>query len=480
MEATAPAQPSTAGSFFPVHLDSVDDDILEMDLYIRYEGDEPTLYRARGVDFSEPERERLAEQRIEFLYVPMSQHGIYRQALNRRLEGLFRTPDVSKVERGRLLRAACHRMIEDVMAFPGNPGVVAAIQEVGQVFARLIEENETDFSYVLDMSEHDYYTTTHMVNVGVGCGLLIKAIGGVDQEAIALMVQGGLLHDVGKRGVPPEILNKEGKLTDEEWEQIRRHPTIGYDELVAAPDVNATVLDMTRDHHERLDGKGYPDGIAGEEIGFAARVCAVVDVYDAMSTARPYRGPIPPDETLRRMAEDVGTQFDGEIFGVWRTTVERMIKEDPGRLVEAVPGSRPRSRWRTQVRQSGHSTSVVPASCASELPERSQHGTGLERRMHPRRSCNISVLAFFERQMKAGGVAPGQVFKAQVKDISRGGLQIQTPWPLSLNDLLTVEFPSEGKRVRRRIRVVRVRRDEGGMWRAGACFVGNESAEQAA
>src|SRR5688572_28880555 len=98
-----------------------------------------------------------------------------------------------------------------------------------------------------------------------------------------------MLHDAGKRSIPEEILNKEGKLDPDEWSQIQQHPTLGYKELKLHPSLPDIVPLMARDHHERLDGKGYPNGIRGDDIEFPARVCAVVDVYDAITAARPYR-----------------------------------------------------------------------------------------------------------------------------------------------------------------------------------------------
>jgi HD-GYP domain-containing protein (c-di-GMP phosphodiesterase class II) len=477
------AQEISAGNFFPVHIDSVDNDILKMDLYIRYSAAELTLYRGTGVEFTWRERERLLEQGVEFLYVPMSQHASYRESLARRLEKEFQAPDKNRAERGRMVRASCVRMVEDVMLFPGNPGTIGAIEEIGRVFARLARDDETNFAYILDMSEHDYYTITHMVNVGVGCGLLVKEMLGGDEGATALAIQGGLLHDVGKRGIPSDILNKEGKLTDWEWEQIRKHPALGYDELSQQQSTAGVVLEMTRDHHERMDGSGYPAGLSGEKISFAARVCAVVDVYDAITAARPYRGPTPPLDTLALMGDASGTQFDAEVFEAWRGIVLRLLEEDPARAVPdrtagrrrplsaflQIPGTPP-------TRANGHAAPVIRAATASELPERNDATLGGERRLHPRRPCDIGVTAVFERQMKECGVPPGKPFHARVRDLSRGGVRIQTPWPLSQNDLLLLEFPGE-KPVRRRVRIVRVRQQSKDHWIAGGCFVAQDSEE---
>lgn len=172
-----------------------------------------------------------------------------------------------------------------------------------------------------------------MVNVGVGCGLLGAELLGKDDPMVRELMLGGLVHDVGKCGVPVEILNKEGKLDDEEWAAIRRHPDRGAEILRQQEGQTAVTLDMTLSHHERLDGKGYPAGLVESKISLPARICGVVDIYDALTSARPYRGAIPPRTVLAKMREEVDTAIDGEVFAAWERVVERMLSEDPSRAV---------------------------------------------------------------------------------------------------------------------------------------------------
>lgn len=129
---------------------------------------------------------------------------------------------------------------------------------------------------------------------------------GVDPETFRL---GGLLHDVGKIAVPDHILDKPGKLTAEEFALIQSHTTRGYDMLVqtGAP---SHVVAMVRHHHERWDGKGYPDGLQGTAIPLAARVLALADSFDAMTSMRPYRRSLTPQEAFREINKNAGSQFD--------------------------------------------------------------------------------------------------------------------------------------------------------------------------
>ena len=123
---------------------------------------------------------------------------------------------------------------------------------------------------------------------------------------------GCLLHDVGKIGVPERILMKPGPLTGEEWEIMRRHPQTGA-RVVRPLGLPAVVTDVVLHHHERWDGRGYPSGLAGDEIPLAARVFSVCDAFEAMTASRPYRGPLAPSVAFGRVVLEAGQQFDPDV-----------------------------------------------------------------------------------------------------------------------------------------------------------------------
>jgi HD-GYP domain-containing protein (c-di-GMP phosphodiesterase class II) len=126
---------------------------------------------------------------------------------------------------------------------------------------------------------------------------------GLDEETTYQAGLGGLLHDTGKALVPDHILNKPGRLTDEEFAVIKRHPRDGYEILMKTPAIGPIPLDITLHHHERRDGSGYPDRLAGDAIGELAQMAAIVDVYDAITADRVYHKGIPAAEALRKILE---------------------------------------------------------------------------------------------------------------------------------------------------------------------------------
>ena len=161
----------------------------------------------------------------------------------------------------------------------------------------------------------DAYTSRHAERVAA-YGLEIARSLGADLAATPEMEFGFLLHDVGKVGVPDAILFKPGPLTDAEWELMRRHPIVGW-EVLRHVDFLGDARLVVRNHHERWDGTGYPDGLAGAAIPLAARVFAVSDALDAMTTARPYRGPIGFPAAREEIRAGAGTQFDPAVVAAY-------------------------------------------------------------------------------------------------------------------------------------------------------------------
>ena len=139
---------------------------------------------------------------------------------------------------------------------------------------------------------------------------------GMSGEELVHVRRGALLHDIGKMGVPDEILLKKGPLTPTEWEIMRRHPQYAFDLLSTIPFLRPA-LDIAYCHHEKWDGSGYPRGLKGEEIPLAARIFAVVDVWDALLMNRPYRSSWPVEKVIAHLQEQCGKHFDSRVVKVF-------------------------------------------------------------------------------------------------------------------------------------------------------------------
>lgn len=159
----------------------------------------------------------------------------------------------------------------------------------------------------------DDYTYMHSVAVCAMMVALAKQLGLSEEQTRSAGIA-GLMHDLGKAAMPMDVLNKPGKLTDAEFSIIKTHPEEGYKLLQSGANVDPMVLDVCLYHHEKVDGSGYPKGLKGDEISLFAKMGAVCDVYDAITSNRPYKSGWDPAESLRKMAEWASGHFDGKVF----------------------------------------------------------------------------------------------------------------------------------------------------------------------
>jgi HD-GYP domain-containing protein (c-di-GMP phosphodiesterase class II) len=168
----------------------------------------------------------------------------------------------------------------------------------------------------------DAYTGQHLERCRVYGVALMRELGIADEYPDA--EYGFLLHDAGKVGVPERILGKPGPLTAAEWRVMRTHPLIGYQMLASIPFMQ-NAAEIVRSHHEMFDGSGYPEGKKGDEITLPARVFAVVDAFDAMTTDRPYRAALSIEQAADELKRMAGTQFDPDVVGAFIPLCERLL-----------------------------------------------------------------------------------------------------------------------------------------------------------
>ena len=161
----------------------------------------------------------------------------------------------------------------------------------------------------------DSYTKGHSDRVtDLSVKLAIEA--GVENREVERIRLGGMLHDIGKIGIPEIILNKPGRLDDNEFEVIKSHPVLGVG-ILGNVEFLQNVVPIIKHHHERYDGRGYPDKLKGTEIPYLARIVSIADTFDAMTTNRPYRKALTTEESLKEIEKCKGTQFDPELADIF-------------------------------------------------------------------------------------------------------------------------------------------------------------------
>lgn len=226
----------------------------------------------------------------------------------------------------------------------------AALQEVTTSISRRMLENpnaeniqqqKTNVSHMVDfalrepqavrgllkLTHHDYYTYTHSVNVGVySLSLAMELLKDDLTHNLHEVAAGFFLHDVGKSRIPSSIINKKGKLDPEEWDIMRKHPTYGFEILTSERNDTPEAIVIVLQHHERLDGRGYPSGL-GDQVHLYARICSLADAYDALTTRRSYKEALSPFEALAIMKNEMSQQFDPEMFKSFVMLMKRRNEE---------------------------------------------------------------------------------------------------------------------------------------------------------
>lgn len=228
----------------------------------------------------------------------------------------------AELERAKKIRHQATRIVRSVMQDVrlGKAINMENVEPLVEDITSSLMRNGGALTSLLRLKTKDDYTFLHSVSV---CTLMVtfcKAVG-IDTETTRQAGIGGLLHDTGKMKVPDEVLNKPGRLTDEEFEIIKRHPSDGHAILLETQGVGDIPLDITLHHHERMDGSGYPDKLPGDQIHTLAQMAAIVDVYDAITADRCYHKGIPPAEALKKMWEWSKFHFNPKLMQAFMRTI---------------------------------------------------------------------------------------------------------------------------------------------------------------
>ena len=263
-----------------------------------------------------------------------------------------------------------------------------------------VSRNANALLAIAKLRTQDDYTFVHCINVATAAVIFAKHIG---YEGPALQVIGlaGFFHDLGKMEVPLEILNSPRRLTPEEFSIMRTHPSIGYEHLKKIPDLSNLVIRGALEHHERINGKGYPDGKKGDEIGPAGKILGIVDVYDALSSRRVYKDPMAPHSALGLLYGMRGEDFVPEL-------VERFIQcigiYPPATLVQLNNGCLavvsqvdPVQPLRPQVILVRDPSGHIPTHTLIDLKV---HSTLQVKQCVDPRRYNLDLLPFMEQQTK--------------------------------------------------------------------------------
>ena len=205
-------------------------------------------------------------------------------------------------------------MIKNLLDNPTVENIIDTKQAIANVVDLILDDMETS-QHLMMITDHDYYTYTHSVHVGILSVCLARNyFGHSNAHDLHELGAGFFLHDLGKIRIDQRLIKKPGKLTDEEIQVMKKHPNLGYTILQETKQMTEESKIIILQHHERYDGTGYPEGLKGSDLHIYGKICSIADVYDALTTDRPYRKKMKPFDGLKIMKEQMINHFQKDLF----------------------------------------------------------------------------------------------------------------------------------------------------------------------
>jgi HD-GYP domain-containing protein (c-di-GMP phosphodiesterase class II) len=298
------------------------DSVVGIDIFASSgEDSEAILFCSKDAPVCRERLQKLAEDKTFKLYVSAECYNDYQVYLRENWDQITDNQDLSLNTRTTILNEVVRDVLNNAFRSGSTEQIVQATQSLSEGIVKILGDEKIVMKGLYNVLHHDYATFTHSTNVATYAVLLAKGLGysAEDQNQIAV---GALLHDLGKLSIDERILRKPGRLDEFEFKAIQKHPLVGFKELAFREDLSYAQLMMVYQHHEKLDGTGYPVGVVGDEIHPWAKLCAVVDIFEAITSIRPYRSMMEPSAALGILTKASGTELDSEMVRCWIAIVQ--------------------------------------------------------------------------------------------------------------------------------------------------------------
>lgn len=274
---------------------------------------------ASGEHFTQDLHETLEREEITEVYIRKDQEGAFQNYLNSIIQEAIHSPHVPTEKKTQLLYDNAEHIVQKVYQERPSRENVKVGRQLVENFSTHISTDTISTDALFSLFSKDYYTFTHSVQVAF-LGMSFCKFLGWKPEEITDFGTGALFHDVGKNAIEDSILNKPGKLDRDEFEIIKKHTSLGYEQMRSAQVISKNQLLVVLQHHEAMDGSGYL-GLKAYEIHKYARVARIIDVYDALTTKRSYKEAMPPEKALQIMTGDMKATFDEPLLKAFQRFV---------------------------------------------------------------------------------------------------------------------------------------------------------------
>lgn len=304
-------------NYMPVILDTIlADTIVGCDLYIQnfVNGEIRYILYCNGTNTIRSEKiEELQKHKIEMLFIHKEDQNKYLKYVESSLKNIIRDNRINIIEKAQVVYQVAKNIMLDVFNDPRSGIHVYRAKNLVEATIDMIITNKNASLAIINILSFDYYTYSHSVNVAI-LGLLFSKYLGIKFEELNVLGTGLLFHDIGKTQIESEIINKKEKLNEKEFTRIKMHVELGANILTKARDIDDVSLFPVRQHHEKCNGKGYPNRLQGDDIHKFGKIASIIDVYDALTTRRSYADAKKPFSALNIMKNEMEGSFDDELF----------------------------------------------------------------------------------------------------------------------------------------------------------------------
>jgi HD-GYP domain-containing protein (c-di-GMP phosphodiesterase class II) len=435
------------GTLVPVAYGRLPDDVLTgFPIYLRNVGasgeESFRLYAGDEVPFNAEHRQRLTELGVEFLHIPEQCQMALRRRLEDRIERVALDTGMELAARCEMVYETAIELIAEMQSLPQPVDAAPRLTRLARAIVTLHREDSRAFTYFYSAARHDDYSVTHVANAATWLPALAIALGETKNEQLAALCLGAMLYDVGMILLPRGILQNKGKFTAIERRQMQQHPETGA-QILSQACLDPLISTMALQHQERLDGSGYPRGLTFDRIHAAARMAAVIDTFDSLTSFRPYRQrEVTPQAALATLKRETPHHYDPKVVDAWAKLV-----------VAACPEAQ--------------------ESAARERPAGPDASLGRRRF----RRYAVKCQATLKRLALVGGIwMEKSTVSAVAHNLSRGGLGLLTRTALQPGEYYRAKLQGkEGMNKMLAIMIVRTRLRSDGWHEAGARFVDLEA-----
>lgn len=399
----------------------------DFSIYLPHSADEgPVLYRKAGAIEARPDFHRLHNAGVSHILVRGEDLSRCEEVLEENLESVLHDATIEPLQKVQCVQHVGTSVVRDLLSGESLSSSIDRASNLLDIVIEGVLADELVAMNLLNMSEHHRTTASHMFAVSTLAVLLGAEVFGPVHTTLRELGLAGMLHDLGKITIDPEVLNKTTPLTPAEMELIRHHPVESVRLIGDHPDATTMVRQMVLQHHERPDGRGYPLGLTDDSLLTGSKIISIVDSFHAMIGRRNYRGSLEPADAVRQLKYQSGKQFDAVLLATWEALFNRCWKDT------AV--SKSLETEESDVGKTYHDDHR--SSPVGDTPRKQERLPCKER---------AKVRCFYAGRLTDASAAPDE-FVSPLYDLSRGGLCLFVTHPMYRGEVVHLLIETGGKK----------------------------------